>query len=46
MTGQITDFRITRNCARYHLPRWQRWLMLWRWFRVYRKPTVPLPTDD
>ena len=39
--GRITDVRITRGAARYRLPWWQRWLMPWRWFRAWHKPTDP-----
>jgi len=40
----ITDVRITRDTARYRLPWWQRWLMPWRWFCVWRKPAALFPT--
>lgn len=43
--GRITDVRITRGKALYQLPWWNR-LLPWRWFRFYRKPTTPFPTDD
>ena len=41
--GYIDDLRITRGRARYHMPRWQRWLMPWRHLKVWRKPTAPFP---
>ena len=43
--GSIADVRVTRGKALYRLPRWQRWLMPWRWFRVRRKPVIPFPSD-
>jgi hypothetical protein len=39
----ITDVRVTRGTALYRLPRWQRWLMPWRHFKVWRKPMAPFP---
>ena len=44
--GRTTDFLITRGKALYRLPPWQRWLMPWRWFRIWRKPTAPFPDQD
>ena len=41
--GSIADVLVTRGTALYHMPRWQRWLMPWLHFKVWRKPTVPFP---
>lgn len=45
--GFISNVRVTRGKALYRLPRWKRWLMLWRRFRVQQRdwPTVPLPAN-
>jgi|LakMenE01Jun11ns_1017448.scaffolds.fasta_scaffold9843874_5 hypothetical protein len=44
--GTITDVRFIRGKALYRLPWWQRWLMPWRWFHVWRKPTAPFPSTE
>jgi len=38
--GSITDFRITRGKALYHMPWWKRWLMPWTHWRFYRTLTT------